>query len=133
MRTLLITAALFLLPGCILPGDIEALKGSQITYQTKVDAELEKLATGQQGQDETIDKIEDAAKDRDEQIDDVAKDVAARTEAVIQAAEGGLNLAEGTGLAGLVSLLGAVGLNLYRNRTSTERTLLDLQKTGKAA
>ena len=78
--------------GCVLPSDLEVLKMEQ-----------QRLIDGKISYDEYNESVDAVAKKAADRLDEMGKI--------------GLTAYESTGVAGLLSLLGAVGLNLFRNGT----------------
>jgi hypothetical protein len=85
------------------PSDIEALRYAQTRL-------VDDLRNGQKNQEE-------AFQDYDSELLRVEVAVNARAEAALRAAEGGLSFAEGSGVAGTLTVLGGLALNHFRNNT----------------
>lgn len=105
------------LVGCVMPGDLEDLKvsGSRLDERVR-EIEIEwqaNLLTDEEVREE----IREAHETYNREVDEKAREIAERTEAALRAAGDGLTVAEGGGLAGMITLLGGVGLHLLRNQT----------------
>lgn len=103
-----IACVIFIAASCVTSGDLQRVTDSVAQLETVLDDPLATQA-----------ELEAAIASTTAEIEAVVEDVEERTE---QAAESGLSLAEGGGLAGIITGVGMLVLNQLRNH-SREKAL----------
>lgn len=121
MLAIFTTCICLICVGCVMPGDIEALRDAQRRSDDAVATQLKNLQDGTASTQEALTGIREAYSGYDRDVQRVEETVTARTEKLIDLINGlttgKLTTAEMATGAGAISTAAVIGLNLYRNST----------------